>query len=387
MQVKTTIKDGALELPLLYNNNTDILGLGEKAKHKLVTAATATGTNLSLNVTENSMFVVTYIDGDDGYTYAYEIDSITENDGKNTTTLKNLAGGSDISFSEVGKTKDVADFTLTLQAANKDLKTASINVTSGSRGTLSFNRVVTKEGLSFRLPVSNATLAADGNINLSAVSPHTWDMNITEEDKDDTILGGGSVVVTFGINVDDGLEPTTLTGGLTSATMYETEDSSRQYVGWLSTDLATKFFWDKPSSSLKSLEVTYAGEQSSADVYVSEAAVSFTGSSTIKVVKDTEIDSVKDKNLLVVGGSCINTVAAKLLGSDTPLCGSAFSAKTTVGAGQYLIQVIASPYNAQKVAMLVAGYEAADTTAAAAKVNEGTTSTDVGTKVVGPVAA
>lgn len=82
------------------------------------------------------------------------------------------------------------------------------------------------------------------------------------------------------------------------------------------------------------------------------------------IVKDTEVSSVATKNLIVVGGSCINAVAAKLLGSDVPLCGAEWSAKTNVGEGQYIIQEYASPYADDKVALLVAGYSAEGTTVA-----------------------
>lgn len=84
------------------------------------------------------------------------------------------------------------------------------------------------------------------------------------------------------------------------------------------------------------------------------------------VVKDTEVESVKDKNIIVVGGSCINAVAAKLVGGA--FCGSDWTAATDVGSGQFLIKEFVSPYNSGKVALLVAGYHAADTTAAASEV-------------------
>ena len=80
------------------------------------------------------------------------------------------------------------------------------------------------------------------------------------------------------------------------------------------------------------------------------------------IVTDAEIASVQDKNLIIVGGSCINAVAAKLLGSDIPVCGADFTALTTVGSGQYLMDQYTSPYNAGKVALLIAGYDAVDTT-------------------------
>jgi len=43
-------------------------------------------------------------------------------------------------------------------------------------------------------------------------------------------------------------------------------------------------------------------------------------------------------------------------------CGEDFTVKTGVIAGQALIQTFASPYDATKVAVVVAGYNAADTT-------------------------
>jgi hypothetical protein len=97
------------------------------------------------------------------------------------------------------------------------------------------------------------------------------------------------------------------------------------------------------------------------------------------VTKDTNVNSVGDDNIIVVGGSCINTVAAQLLGSSTPLCGEAFTAKTGVGEGQALIEVFQSPYNEEKVAILVAGYEAEDTTRAVEQVLDGTAGINLAT--------
>lgn len=92
------------------------------------------------------------------------------------------------------------------------------------------------------------------------------------------------------------------------------------------------------------------------------------------VVKDTEVSSVSSKNLIVVGGSCINSVAANLLGGAA--CGSGFTDKTGVGSGQFLIQSMASTYSSSKVALVVAGYEADDTVNAATYlINQGVDTT------------
>lgn len=108
-------------------------------------------------------------------------------------------------------------------------------------------------------------------------------------------------------------------------------------------------------------------EQVYAQVSVSMGATtsSSTSGAQVVVLKDTEVSSTESRNLVVVGGSCINTVAAKLLGSSTPLCADAFTAKTGVKSGEFLIQNFNSPYASGKYAVLVAGYEAADTTKAA----------------------
>jgi hypothetical protein len=91
-------------------------------------------------------------------------------------------------------------------------------------------------------------------------------------------------------------------------------------------------------------------------------------------------------NLLVVGGSCINTVAAKILGSDIAVCGADFTTKTGVGAGQYLIQSVKSPYNDAKVAVLVAGYDKEDTVNAAKYLTTVATDIAVGKKYKGTTA-
>jgi hypothetical protein len=130
------------------------------------------------------------------------------------------------------------------------------------------------------------------------------------------------------------------------------------------------------------------GTQMVSDIEFTASSISSTSSAAIAVYKDSETASFKDKNLIVVGGSCINQAAAMILtGKTDTLCGAAFADATGAGVGKYLVQVSASPYNAQKVAMLVAGYEAQDTTNAVAEVNQGTVSTAVGTKLVHPVAA
>jgi len=98
------------------------------------------------------------------------------------------------------------------------------------------------------------------------------------------------------------------------------------------------------------------------------------------LVKDSEVDSVKTKNLIVVGGSCINAVAGGLLGSA---CGPSFTEASGVGTGQFLIQSFGDAFTTGKIALLVAGYEVADTTNAATYLRTQTVDTTAGNKYLG----
>jgi len=126
---------------------------------------------------------------------------------------------------------------------------------------------------------------------------------------------------------------------------------------------------DNPSSGTKSVDISYPDSQVEAMIYVAETdstTAGGTGALGNIVVTDSQVATVSSKNLVVVGGSCINKAAAKLLtGDETAVCGADFTTRTGVGSGSYLIQSFTSPWASSKIAVLVAGYTADDTTNAA----------------------
>ena len=144
--------------------------------------------------------------------------------------------------------------------------------------------------------------------------------------------------------------------------------------------LATEFLWDKPSSGQDSVKVIYHGSEVSADVYITPPEVTIgTGTEAgVMTVDDTEAASVAGKNLIVVGGSAINSVAAELLGGA--YSDGEFPTMTGVAAGEFLIQ---SFDRSGKTAMLVAGFNAADTTKATTYLLNNDVDTTVGTKYKG----
>ena len=122
-------------------------------------------------------------------------------------------------------------------------------------------------------------------------------------------------------------------------------------------------------------------EQTTYNVFVATDVSSETPSETGKLtVLDSESSAYAGKNLIVVGGSAVNSVAASLLGlTGDARFGEGFTAKTSIVSGEALIEAFDHD---GKVALLVAGYDAADTTKAASYLTSGAAvSTDLGTKL------
>ncbi len=372
IKLSTEIDDGSLDLNLVYldSGSTYIAGLGEKSTHKLVSNKTSGG-HVVLNETENSYFVATWIDGESAESFAYELQSIEEGSSHtNKTILKNLASsGSDITFSEVGDDATVgSSMTFNLTASDDDTGIVTIDFSSGS-GTVYTDRLVTADGLQILLPVEslNDTIDADIQFVNSTVlaSEVTFGLNVTEESRTGTIAGGPSFTVNFTVDSGDGIEVASV-GNITT---YETEDDSDTYVGYMVSPLATMISHYKPTSGLNDLVVDYAGAESYAEVFIAEsdATITTTSGGTSQLgdvlVKDSEVSSVATKNLIVVGGSCINSAAATLVGGA--YCGAMFTENTGVGSGQFLIKGYSDSSLTSKMALLVAGYDAADTVNAA----------------------
>jgi hypothetical protein len=230
-------------------------------------------------------------------------------------------------------------------------------------------------------------LANNGDMetSLGGAIDLTYDANTAKFDVIDGNAGADTMTVD-----DDGSDDMTVTLDAGLAFMDIEEDSDTQIA--LDAQNWGIIYTNADSTDDNDISIEYSEEVDddtgvSAMVYAVEGAVGTTTASNVPVT-DAAVSTVSAKNLLVVGGSCINTVAANLLtGNAAPLCGNAFSAVTTVGAGQYLIQVLPSPYTTGKVAVLLAGYEADQTRDAVDAFQEGGVAMTAGTKIVGPTLA
>lgn len=329
--------------------------------------------SVALNVSENERFLVTAIDPDltDVETLYYEVSSIDIDDSDTwTVDLEDLIGSNDLQFTnDINDTDEAGDVTVTLVGFSAANDSAILNFSTAGGQTLYYDRAVSEKGMVVVLPEDAEYTENDTGATIL----------FREADRDDDLDEGISFTVTVKNTSNDKLHVSTH-----NLTANDEEESDDHFIGYVPSDLASKFEFDT-SADEYDFSVEYFGSEVTAEVNV--VAGGEVGSGDVDLggvlVTDAEVSSVSSKNLIVVGGTCINSVAAELLDVATGTCGAAWTAETAVGQGKYLIQSFTSPYSSSKIAVLVAGYEAADTAAAASKLVNDNVDVGVGQKWVG----
>lgn len=207
----------------------------------------------------------------------------------------------------------------------------------------------------------------------------------------------------------------TSTGAALTGTVTGSETTG---VSWFSassgaTPTTTKYFnlWGalvtQDTNSQGTLSVSLPNAQSYATVYMLEKAAAGTATTTstgdsYSVVKvaadiaklDTEISATDKSNsdLVVVGGPCVNKIAADLLKKTYPACADETATsdadaltKTGIPKNAAIVKVFQDAYATGKVAVLIAGWRASDTDLAALAVQQDKLAgkTDAAVKVSG----
>jgi len=128
--------------------------------------------------------------------------------------------------------------------------------------------------------------------------------------------------------------------------------------------------------------IYYPDNQLTFDVLIAEEQVTITtgtGEATGCVelgdvtYADTEVEGnteILGKNLVVIGGSAVNKIAAQLLGVDFPTYGSELNLEG-FGEGKAYVKMYDNPWGTGKVALLIMGWEGPDTKGAANQLVEG----------------
>lgn len=371
-----TLKMGNYDIPVMWYDGSNYAQGEEDALLKIATINTKFVTNSTsgypsnntvvanntdvLALKEDQTFVVTYIpsNGDlgDVETLYYKVDSITADaDGTSDDPVVELVNEIDgkvlklKSWTSGNNDADVGDVTVMLAGLGTTTSandTIFLNFTRGGSSTgINYNKVVSDKGLVITLP------EADGTNMI---------VDFREADDDDNINGGAIFQANVSSRDDDTIYAKFIAGNTTAKK--EVED--RSYVAYTNGTygLSTMISTNEPSSGAYDYSIKYYGQEVPADVVVSGGANVIESddptSLGIMTITDTEA-AASTKNLIVIGGSCVNSLAADLLGVSAGSCGSA----SGLVSGQAMIKSFAR--TGGKVAVLIAGYEKSDTAKAA----------------------
>ncbi len=322
--------------PYYYNDSAIVK---EISGHDIKTVCN----NSSNNITEDNYFVLNV---GKGYTHVLEL-----------TKIRNLTDEHDIDVKDIA-TGDTQTFTYnstgygTLRYDGEEIPFKAGKNSSGVYGIYLTNTtngdcspdLYTKDGA--RIDINNTDKIIFNERNA------TW---VTSTSDVENLTGN----ITFGISYDNTSKEMKVNKPAGSEELGDSNDY--EYVTKYGTYVEYNSDSDKAT-------LYYAPDATKYTVYFAPteatAKVTSTGTTYEQVVPinpgvavlDSEIQDPMDKNIVVVGGPCVNTVAATLLGNPSD-CKSGFE------QGKAMIKLF--NHDNGKVALLVAGYAAMDTRRAA----------------------
>lgn len=198
-----------------------------------------------------------------------------------------------------------------------------------------------------------ATAANESNSTLTFVE----DTTITAGSNIRILIDGSADFEYLGAT-DDTADVNDVLGGLTASTQIGTKDNDvMDYYGTIIRTPDT-------NADSDTVILSIPGEPVYAQVSVLTGASTETSTTGSMVFTDADKSSWSNKNVILVGGSCINTATAEALGVSAGTCDVAFTGTTNVGTGQYIIKVVGDAFTTGKTALVVAGYEKENTEAA-----------------------
>ena len=415
------LKDGPVDINILYGDSVSFTGIGKDSDNLLLVRppsdeGVTTGNATKFDQDEHDYMVVSWSDGSDAESYLVRFNNFVLDGSTNETDIQYYSDGGWVTKKAGAKDSDTVTLgNADIQIHNITRTQHSVDIMNNSANT-NFNKLYSKEGLTVWLPWQNTTAVTQTNgtgyathaaactafnaaklwsvgevytgtvtFNLSAAvtsagvvgtaSNCTTSVVLQTKEEDENGNKGSSTSPGDTVNVTLGWDSSTTPEVEVSSVATSNADATSTEI--LETDvwrdftysaLATEILYDKPTSGQDSVKLIYHGDEVAADVFISEAdaVISSGGALGDVLVTDAEVASVSGKNLVIVGGSCINSAAASALGLAGHTCSEAFTAATGVGAGEFLIKGVQNSALAPgKLALVVAGYEAADTVNAA----------------------
>jgi hypothetical protein len=383
------LKDGAADINILYGVATgtsgNFTGIGKDANNRLITGTT----NITYDKSTDDYFVVGWSDSNDGESYLMRTTNFVLDGSNNKTDFEYYKNGvwtAKKVGAKIGDTFSIGNADLLVGRVDRTEK--SVVVQNNSVNT-NFNTLYSNDGLTVYLPIPYANYSINANVTACADASATWrgnfslcyDLNTStdmgpssfvlvmrEEDENENKYNGDMINITLGWDSSATAEPEVssiaTTSGAASTEILDT-DVWRDFTY---SALATEILYNKPTSGQRSVHVVYHGEEVAAGVHISSPETVIGGGEVGNMVfTDAETSSWQTRDVILVGGSCINSATATALGVTSPTCASAWEAATGVGSGQFLIQSVGNAFTSGKIALVVAGYSKADTAAAASR--------------------
>jgi hypothetical protein len=357
----TTSAGEDVVLPLLYSNSSaNIIG-GEKDDYSLVL-------NASSEITRRDYFVINTADADDkdddSKTYVLQYKGRDQTDDTDPKVEFALLGGEDITrtLSTTG-TFDIKIGGQTFEFINTSAGTTKNGAVKLNSATYDgyTTYVAGTDQLAIQMRTANNVEITVTDTNTSDSSADwTVDINVDDTDRMNTLSTAQHVIYTFADDATSDIDGTIGSTAATNRTTYweSNPDNDNENLGY---DLYGSYAVQvNPDSGSKTFTMAVPDTQLEALVYVTSGATASTvmGDGTlmsVEVVDATKLDSeVADatmQHLIVVGGPCVNSVAAELMGSPAD-CAEGFT------PGKARIKLFE---NGDYMAMLVAGYSGADT--------------------------
>ncbi len=187
-----------------------------------------------------------------------------------------------------------------------------------------------------------------------------WTMTTPNADDYDNVMPGSGISSgSIAWNITATSDPEVRLSTANELSLATPEGQTEVSYGY--TSMGAKVTFKEPASDPDELEISYPKNQRLPQVYFTSGATTsattsggdLTAVTIVDATKlDSEVASVSAQNLVVVGGPCVNTVAAELLGNPS-VCTEGFS------PGKARVKLFEHANG--KVAMLVAGYSGADT--------------------------
>jgi len=356
-----------VDLPIAYAINITHLQLTEDGAKSVVF-------NEGINMTKDDYFVITSGTAADGTARTFALQY--KGADKTTATspkirFKDIGTGDELEYSvdttstaNAVATIKLGGYSFAVQnTSSKASNDFSLRIDLDGDGTVEANAevdIVDYYGLQIdfggamsfnesRHVLAQPTATNQSRIDMVMTTPNgnDWD-NFGPSAINVSASGTTGTEVTIGSLTLDGASAATIT------------PSGSENVAYGYTSMGGKITHTTPSGSPSGFTYEYPENQRYPQVYITSGAVSSStktaGTTPVSIVDatkmDSEVASVDAQNLLVVGGPCVNTVAATLLGNPTD-CAAGFR------AGVARVKLFEQTNG--NVAMLVAGYSGADT--------------------------